>query len=52
MYCVLKFGGSSVGSPERIKHIINILKKYYSDRKGLVLVFSAFGGITDVLLDL
>jgi aspartokinase/homoserine dehydrogenase 1 len=52
MYRVLKFGGSSVASPERIKHIINILKKYYSERKGLVLVFSAFGGITDVLLDL
>ena len=26
---VLKFGGSSVGTPERIKGIIKILKNYY-----------------------
>lgn len=52
MYRVLKFGGSSVAHAERIKNIITILKQYYADRQGLVLVFSAFGGITDVLIEL
>ncbi len=52
MYCVLKFGGSSVAHAERIKNIITILKQYYADRQGLVLVFSAFGGITDILIEL
>lgn len=45
---VLKFGGSSVATPERINGIIEILKTY-TDRK-FAVVFSAFGGVTDSLI--
>ncbi|ASV31457.1 bifunctional aspartate kinase/homoserine dehydrogenase I [Maribacter cobaltidurans] len=44
---VLKFGGSSVASPENIIKIKNILSSY-DDR--IIVVVSAFGGITDQLL--
>ena len=47
---VLKFGGSSVATPERIKSVIGIVRSYPVDQ--VVLVFSAFGGVTDVLIQL
>jgi aspartokinase/homoserine dehydrogenase 1 len=49
---VLKFGGTSVGSPLAIKQIIEILKA--KDHRGLaaVVVVSAFSGVTDGLLEL
>ncbi len=46
---VLKFGGTSVGTPERIKEIIKILKEYYTQGEKFAVVFSAFGGVTDTL---
>ncbi len=50
---VLKFGGSSVSKPERIQNIVQILKKGYFDKKiPFTVVFSAFGGVTDSLLDM
>lgn len=49
---VLKFGGSSVGTPERIKNIIEILKGYYSKGERFTVVFSAFSGVTDRLLEM
>ncbi len=49
---VLKFGGSSVGTPERIKGLISILKKYYDRGDQFTVVFSAFSGVTDSLLDI
>ncbi|MFZ1497692.1 MAG: bifunctional aspartate kinase/homoserine dehydrogenase I, partial [Saprospiraceae bacterium] len=49
---VLKFGGSSVGTPERIKGIITILKEYYSRGEHFTVVCSAFSGVTDLLLDM
>ncbi len=49
---VLKFGGSSVASPERIKQIANILKEYYEEGINFTVVFSAFGGVTDALLEM
>ncbi len=48
---VLKFGGSSVATPERIAHIIDILKQQ-SGQEPFAVVFSAFGGVTDQLIDL
>lgn len=48
---VLKFGGSSVSTPERIKSVIEIAKMYVA-REQIALVFSAFGGITDLLIQL
>lgn len=49
---VLKFGGSSVAKPERIQGIIQILKKYKARNDRFTVVFSAFGGVTDSLLDM
>ncbi|MBI1226173.1 MAG: bifunctional aspartate kinase/homoserine dehydrogenase I [Bacteroidetes bacterium] len=49
---VLKFGGSSVGTPERIKGLINILKEYHVRGDQFTVVFSAFSGVTDSLLEM
>ena len=47
---VLKFGGSSVGSPERIKVICQIVENYIQRGEQFCLVASAFGGVTDQLI--
>lgn len=47
---VIKFGGSSVATPERINAVINIIKPY--SQSDVAIVFSAFGGVTDVLIQL
>ncbi|MEI9920027.1 MAG: bifunctional aspartate kinase/homoserine dehydrogenase I [Bacteroidota bacterium] len=47
---VLKFGGSSVGSPERILSVIEIVKPYLDKGELNTLVVSAFGGVTDLLI--
>ncbi len=49
---VLKFGGSSVAKPERIKGVIAILKDYYKKGEQFTVVFSAFGGVTDSLIEM
>ena len=49
---VLKFGGSSVAKPDRIQGIVAILKKYQERGDKFTVVFSAFGGVTDGLLDM
>lgn len=49
---VLKFGGSSVGTPERILSIVSILKSYYDRGDNFTVVFSAFGGVTDALIEM
>jgi aspartokinase/homoserine dehydrogenase 1 len=46
---VLKFGGSSVATAQRIQSVIEIIKPCQQD--GLAIVFSAFGGVTDALID-
>ena len=46
---VLKFGGTSVGSPERIREVIKIVK---SQEKPCIIVVSAFQGVTDELRNL
>lgn len=45
---VLKFGGSSIATPERIKSVLNIIKSYLPSE--VALVFSAYGGVTDQLI--
>lgn len=47
---ILKFGGSSVATPQRIQAVIEILKPYLQQE--VAVVFSAFGGVTDQLIDL
>ena len=49
---VLKFGGSSVARPERILGIVDILKDYYASGDHFTVVFSAFGGVTDSLIEM
>lgn len=49
---VLKFGGSSVAKPERIAGVVKILKTYYSRGEQFTVVFSAFGGVTDSLIEM
>jgi len=49
---VLKFGGSSVATPERIEGITDILKSYYTRGEKFCVVFSAFGGVTDLLIEM
>jgi len=48
---VLKFGGSSVGTPERIKGVLEIVAGSITKEDAPVVVFSAFQGITDLLID-
>lgn len=45
---VLKFGGSSVAKPENIVKIKNIISTYNDP---IILVVSALGGVTDLLLE-
>lgn len=47
---VLKFGGTSVANAENIKRVIEIVKNAVNDN-GCIVIVSALGGITDLLLD-
>jgi len=49
---VQKFGGTSVGDPERIKRVAARIKSYYEKGYQLVVVVSAMGHTTDELVDL
>jgi len=49
---VLKFGGSSVAEPSRIKHIGSLLQKRIDRGEKISVVFSAFGGVTDTLISM
>lgn len=49
---VLKFGGSSIANPERIKNVIDIVKQHHIHPKEITLVVSAMGGVTDQLVKL
>jgi aspartokinase/homoserine dehydrogenase 1 len=46
---VLKFGGSSVAGPDQIRQVRDIVRSGLSNDR-LVVVVSAFGGVTDALL--
>src|SRR6478735_8663756 len=46
---ILKFGGSSVATPERIKAVIDIIQSSKSE-ESIAVVFSALGGVTDALI--
>jgi aspartokinase/homoserine dehydrogenase 1 len=47
---VLKFGGTSVANAENIKKVINIVSDAIK-KESTIVVVSALGGITDLLLD-
>lgn len=46
---VLKFGGTSVGSIESIKAVLDIVKKAYDDGEKPLVVLSAMSGVTNLL---
>jgi len=50
MLRVLKFGGSSLATAERVNNVANIVTGDYSGKEPLILVLSAVGGITDQLI--
>ena len=49
---ILKFGGTSVGTIERIQHVANIIKKERSFGNKVIAVVSAMAGKTDELVKL
>ena len=49
---VLKFGGTSVGSVESIKQVIQILEKNLTEGERIAVVFSAMGGATNRLIEI
>jgi aspartokinase/homoserine dehydrogenase 1 len=49
---VLKFGGSSVATADRIRQVVDILKSYHEEGSRFTVVFSAFGGVTDQLQEM
>ena len=49
---VLKFGGTSVGTIERIQHVANIIQKEHSAGNQVIAVVSAMSGKTNELINL
>jgi aspartate kinase len=49
---VQKYGGTSVGNPERIKNVAARVAKYRAEGHRLVVVVSAMSGVTDNLIRL
>ena len=47
---ILKFGGTSVGSIERIQHAAKIVQKEFNNGNSLIVVVSAMAGRTNDLL--
>jgi len=48
---ILKFGGSSVGTPEKIKNVCKIVCDLQEKQGPLAVVVSAFQGVTDQLIE-
>ncbi|MBD2756458.1 bifunctional aspartate kinase/homoserine dehydrogenase I [Spirosoma validum] len=49
---VLKFGGTSVGSVESIKQVIQIIDSHRQNGDHIAVVFSAMGGVTNQLIEI
>ncbi len=49
---ILKFGGTSVGSIERIQHVAKIIKKEFESGSKIIVVVSAMSGKTNELISL
>lgn len=52
MLVVKKFGGTSVGNPERIKNVAQKCAQAYHEGQDLIVVLSAMGQVTDELIAL
>lgn len=51
MLHTMKFGGTSVGSPDAIENVIHIVKRDLEQGNRVVVVVSAMSGVTDMLLE-
>lgn len=51
MHTVMKFGGTSVGDGARIRHVARLIKAHVDAGHRTVVVTSAIGNTTDMLLD-
>ncbi len=49
---IVKFGGTSVGSSQSIRCILDILQQKYSSGEKFIVVSSAMSGVTNLLTDL
>ena len=49
---VLKFGGTSVGTTDRIQHVANIVKKEHAAGNQVIVIVSAMSGKTNELIKL
>ena len=49
---VLKFGGTSVGTAQRIQHVANIIKKEQISGNNIIVIVSAMAGETNKLIKL
>jgi bifunctional aspartokinase / homoserine dehydrogenase 1 len=49
---VLKFGGTSVGTVESIKQVIQILQENLNEGRKIAVVYSAMGGVTNRLIEI
>ena len=47
---ILKFGGTSVGSCEKIIKVAKLIKKYYDKKNKIIVVSSAMTGVTNDLI--
>ncbi len=47
---VMKFGGTSVGAPDRIRDVVRVVLEREPEERVIVVV-SAFGGVTDALIE-
>ncbi|MCQ6253447.1 aspartate kinase [Methanocaldococcus sp.] len=52
MVTVMKFGGTSVGSGERIRHVANIVVNRKKTDKDVVVVVSAMSEVTNALIEI
>ena len=48
---VLKFGGTSVGTIDRIKKVSNIILEYHKKKYKVIVVSSAMSGVTNELIN-
>ncbi|MBO5344332.1 MAG: hypothetical protein J6A51_00325 [Clostridia bacterium] len=49
---ILKFGGKSLSTPEKMQNICKYIKKIYKNEKNLIIVVSAIGKTTNELISL
>jgi len=49
---ILKFGGTSLGNPEMIAKVADIVCLAQSATPGIITVFSAFSGVTNLLIEI